>query len=278
MKGEAAVFNAICADTISACNRRCPFCMYGTERWRKREYPRQPGMMSWENIERILAELAALDFRGRVSWYRINEPMLDKRIVEIYRRTREVLPEAVMTMITNGDLMTPEKFSALMDAGVEEISVSIYDDEGFSHYLRLKEHARRNGHHAPIPKDRRDPAAFATNRAGAVPGFGKEIFGGPCARPWTMLNLTAGGDAVICCCDMFRDEVVGNVFESSLLEVWNGEVFTRYREELARGRRENLKVCSKCNYRGFGHKVRNSDPEIPPNAFSDPVDRSSAGI
>lgn len=264
----APLFNAICADTISACNRRCWFCMYGTERWKKRGYRPQPALMAWKNIERILGELNGIGYSGRVSWYRINEPLLDKRIEEIYRRTKEALPDAVTTMITNGDLMTPSKYSALFAAGIGEISISVYEDTGFAHYLRLKEHARAHGLPEPALKDRRKPETFATNRAGAIRALAGMTFDGPCARPWTMLNLTAGGDAVICCCDMFADEVAGNVFESSLLDVWRGEVFGRYREKLAEGRRSDLPICSKCNYRGWGHKIRSGDPDIPADAFA----------
>jgi sulfatase maturation enzyme AslB (radical SAM superfamily) len=264
---QVPLFNAICADTISACNRRCWFCMYGTERWKKRQFRIQPALMSMEHVTQLLEELSALNFKGRVSWYRINEPMLDKRIVEIYRQTNQVLPDTFKSMITNGDLLTPKKYSALFEAGMGEISISVYEDSGFVHFLRLKEYAQSCGLPVPILKDRRQTESFVTNRAGAIQSLAGRVLEGPCARPYTMLNLTAGGDAVICCCDMFGDEIVGNVFETSLLEVWHGPVFEHYRDRLANSRRAALPLCSRCNYRGWGHKVRDIDPNIAPDAF-----------
>ncbi len=44
------------------------------------------------------------------------------------------------------------------------------------------------------------------------------------------------GDVLLCCNDMGRKEIVGNLKDNSLQDVWNGEVFRRYLEEIYTGR------------------------------------------
>jgi MoaA/NifB/PqqE/SkfB family radical SAM enzyme len=53
-----------------------------------------------------------------------------------------------------------------------------------------------------------------------------------CYRPWTLMYITANGEALPCCIAPFATTdyariMLGNVFERSLAAVWNG---TRYQE------------------------------------------------
>jgi radical SAM protein with 4Fe4S-binding SPASM domain len=55
------------------------------------------------------------------------------------------------------------------------------------------------------------------------------------------------GRAVLCCWDIAGRAVIGDVNESSVLEIWNGEHRRRYAEYLARGEREKILLCSRCD-------------------------------
>jgi MoaA/NifB/PqqE/SkfB family radical SAM enzyme len=61
-----------------------------------------------------------------------------------------------------------------------------------------------------------------------------------CYRPWALMYITANGNALPCCIAPFtvtphRELILGNVFESSISEVWRGERYTAWRQAMLRG-------------------------------------------
>ncbi len=48
-----------------------------------------------------------------------------------------------------------------------------------------------------------------------------------CPVPWTSLDITAGGD--VAPCHIFYDLVMGNIYERSFEEIWNGEPYRKFR-------------------------------------------------
>jgi radical SAM protein with 4Fe4S-binding SPASM domain len=63
-----------------------------------------------------------------------------------------------------------------------------------------------------------------------------------CRFPWDQVNLRPNGD--VSPCPDFPDYVVGNVHQQSFHEIWNGEPFRRFRDELARQGR--FPICASC--------------------------------
>lgn len=66
-----------------------------------------------------------------------------------------------------------------------------------------------------------------------------------CAYPSVRLMVTASGQVLPCCVDWRAEMVVGNVYEQSLKEIWNGEKITKLREELRAGKFSS-KICQRC--------------------------------
>jgi sulfatase maturation enzyme AslB (radical SAM superfamily) len=62
-----------------------------------------------------------------------------------------------------------------------------------------------------------------------------------CAFPWLYAEISAHGD--VCCCHCFYDIVFGNVFKSSILDIWNGESFSKFRSLL---KKDLLPICPAC--------------------------------
>lgn len=55
-----------------------------------------------------------------------------------------------------------------------------------------------------------------------------------CHEPWTgIFSIRTSGDVV--CCPCYAKVLVGNVNESSLREIWNGEKIKTMREAFSRG-------------------------------------------
>jgi radical SAM protein with 4Fe4S-binding SPASM domain len=53
------------------------------------------------------------------------------------------------------------------------------------------------------------------------------------------------GDVVPCCWDAQSDYVLGNVFESTLEEVWLGEAYKKFRKTVY-SNREEFQICRDC--------------------------------
>ena len=75
-----------------------------------------------------------------------------------------------------------------------------------------------------------------------------------CPYPWTSLSIAASGDVVPCCRELTHKTVLGNALETPLAEIWNGEPFIRFRENLVRQRPELNAACRDCDMPWDGSK------------------------
>lgn len=250
------LFVAALIETINTCNRTCWFCKFGQ--------PRRPSMiqrMPWELIEKIVLNLKALDYRGRVSWFRINEPLVDKRIYEIVAFTKLHLPDCCCTLLTNGDLLDDGVFGRLKDAGLDRLGVSIYDDKTLQ---KIEALACRPQLSTVFDRRTAEQPVFVSSRGGnidlAVGGLSEEqsrlaaLQEQNCLRPSTMINIDSDGSVVLCCHDFYGDVAMGNVAEQHLEEIWQGGKFVEYRARLAAAGRQGLPLCGECDWKGTGHR------------------------
>jgi radical SAM protein with 4Fe4S-binding SPASM domain len=58
------------------------------------------------------------------------------------------------------------------------------------------------------------------------------------------LSIRANGDVVPCCFDLSSMEVLGNVADASLVDIWRGEAYQALRRDFAAGRYP--KLCASC--------------------------------
>jgi len=68
----------------------------------------------------------------------------------------------------------------------------------------------------------------------------------PCPFPWQYLVVQWNGDVVPCCRDYNGVNVVGNVADKSLKEIWNGPAEHRIREQLRTGDYDDNELCRAC--------------------------------
>ncbi len=252
------LFQVIKIETHNACNRHCWFCKFGQERRDSRFV-----QMDWDTIRRILASLRDVNYRGRISWYDINEPLVDKRIFDILTVTREYCPDAFLSLATNGDLLTPENYEQLKQSGLDVLGVTAYDDETFARVGGFAD-ARM------VLMDMRGAGSERLENRGGNVRRNQETFEAhrqlfadrSCERPSVMMVVKATGHVVLCCADMYADVVMGHVQEQPLEEIWNSERFVHYRRTLNEEGRRNLELCRDCSYSGAG--VR---PFFPLSAF-----------
>lgn len=105
-------------ETVRLCNSRCLFC--AVDDWDK-----SVPYMSEELFQKILKELGEYsDWIEMVSIQRAGEPLLDKKIVERVQDLKDAGIKRV-SMSTNASLLSEEKAEKLLEAGLDDLMLSI---------------------------------------------------------------------------------------------------------------------------------------------------------
>jgi MoaA/NifB/PqqE/SkfB family radical SAM enzyme len=267
--------------TFSRCNAACSMCP-----WPQTKNELDQGKME-EDTFRILLEQCKGKGLERMSLFLHNEPLLDVRLGDWTRMARAALPQTELTLYTNGWLLTPDRAVELAEAGIDEINVSVLaaDESLMSKYspgtplvailqnmeklsilmecgalegLRLSVAALDlpgvAASFAPYEarwKGRGLPIYYApvSNRAGNC-DWGEGV--GParvvCQRPFTKAYVLYDGRLVLCNCDWRREEVLGNILETPLQDLWQGPTYREIRRKLVEGDLDAGFLCTGCDY------------------------------
>jgi len=70
----------------------------------------------------------------------------------------------------------------------------------------------------------------------------------PCTRLWSHMLVLNNGDVPLCCQDYNGENLLGNVVNSSIAEVWHGEKLERIRKLHLERRFDALPICRDCNF------------------------------
>jgi radical SAM protein with 4Fe4S-binding SPASM domain len=76
--------------------------------------------------------------------------------------------------------------------------------------------------------------------------FERIRIGGPCTKPWFMINIHSNGNVVACNYDYDQEMIVGNAFEQPLTEIWNSDVCRSLRRKLFYDK-DTLPKCRECD-------------------------------
>ncbi len=107
--------------TVTGCNADCVFCSYGET------YQGQPkGRMTDDLFRSLIDEAAEHDVR-RVSPYLMNEPLLDRTLLDKIRYINRKMPSTKVVVTTNGHDLTSDTAEAMLDLGpgLHEVHVSV---------------------------------------------------------------------------------------------------------------------------------------------------------
>lgn len=245
LQGKELMFDHVEIETVNRCNGSCSFCPVSKQR-DTREYK----MMTDELFERIILQLADINYSGKLALFSNNEPFLDPDILKRHKYAREKLPNARMHLFTNGTLLTIERFQELM-LYLDELIIDNYQQD-----LRLikpcREIAAYCERHPELKKrvtiELRKPHEILTNRGGDAPNR-KELISykkDRCILPYRQLIIRPDGKVSLCCNDPLGKCTLGDLEKDSILEVWNNQRFRTVREALYKGR-ENWLHCKYCD-------------------------------
>lgn len=259
-------------ETLALCNARCTFCPYPT-------LDRKGTALPDEVLHRLIDEMGTFVHPFYFSPFKVNEPLLDKRLIPLCRRFNEKAPQGVLRIFSNG--------SALVERSIREIATL---DRVAHLWVSLNEHTaeayeatmgldfattlRRLDRLHEIVRAKEFPHPVMVSRVGMDPAFvhfvntrwplfgvatikkdawidftdatNPEVPDTPCGR-WWELNITATGKAALCCMDGEARFGFGDVTTQTLLEIYNNPTLKAWRENTA----SRLTVgdpCNRCSY------------------------------
>jgi radical SAM protein with 4Fe4S-binding SPASM domain len=242
---------------IDVCNRACTFCPKSDETIAPNTYQK----MTLGLIDKLAEDLKNIKFEGAFCLCGYGEPMLHNNFYEIVNKLGEI---GGVEIITNGDLINKKSLLKLYSSKATKLIISLYD--GPEQVVKFKDLIAE----LKIPEDfvilrdrwysdKVDYGVKLTNRVGTV-NVGKQpeiknFSKTKCFYTAYQMLIDWNGDVFLCPQDWQRRQTMGNIMQTSLFEIWNGPVLSKYRKQLIKGQR-NLSPCNKCNADGmvYGEK------------------------
>jgi radical SAM protein with 4Fe4S-binding SPASM domain len=239
------LFDAIEIETINQCNNTCPFCPVN-----KKIDPRPLKVMDYDLFTSIIKQLRDLDYSGVIRLFSNNEPLLDSRIIDFCRLTKENVPNAFLSLFTNGTLLTIEKFTELTKY-LDKLTIDNYHDD-FILIKPVKEVydycVKNKINNDNVEIFLRKKNAIEMTRAGEAKNRTTiKPLRSSCILPFSQMVIRPDGKASLCCNDALGKVTLGDLTQSSIIDVWNSSSYWEVRKKILSGRK-NLPPCDKCDY------------------------------
>jgi hypothetical protein len=184
-------------ELTSMCNLKCGYCPH-------KDLKRPKEHMRIETVERILG----FPFLWNVvCGHHFGEPLLHPHILEIARLCRE--KGLGFGFSTNAELLTPEFFERLLDAGLTWMKISFHTPKGESLYETIK---RRFPGFVLLASDLEVKHDWAGLVAGA--GLKRGGAGGDCIfHRYDLGVVSAQGEVLSCCMDAHGKSSIGPLLD-----------------------------------------------------------------
>jgi MoaA/NifB/PqqE/SkfB family radical SAM enzyme len=261
------------------CNATCIMCPRD-----KHEHGREHGIMDQAKYERSIDEVAALGAK-KVVLTGFGEPMLDKRLEQkiAYAKSKGLSTY----FITNASALTPVRSQKLLNAGLDEMRVSFYGmrpetynavmqgldfertKKGVLEFLRLRDEmgkkTRVQMSYLELKENASDTGAFREfwePRVNAIEVWKPHNFGDgrdyrtrlddsaktSCGRPENgPLQIQWNGEVIPCCYDYNNQIILGNAFETPVLELLNGPKYRLLRYAHRMKKFGMFPYCDQCD-------------------------------
>jgi radical SAM protein with 4Fe4S-binding SPASM domain len=216
----------------------------------------------------------------RLTLFNNNEPLLDKRIYDFVRKAHEMMPTVEIGLSSNGRVVTKGVLDRLVKSGLTTLYISIpcverenykevmgvypdkifdvldlVDDKKILDMVRIA---------VPITKFLDEDALREKFKKYKVCVWNLEFkdswgikekfnevaredsIAGLCDRPMDQAVISSNGDVIICCRDWQCQNVVGNVYDSSLYDIWHSEPMQKIQHLIAEGKYDEIECCKDC--------------------------------
>ena len=276
MRKEALDFpKSILIETCNICQGECKFCPYKEIRATE-----EPIYLNFERYKGLIEEIANHDVK-RLTLFNNNEPLIDKRICDFVKYAHDNLNNMEITLSTNGILLTKEILIKLKEAGLTYLYVSIPSVQD-KYYTELMGRSIKNL--LNILTDVKDKELIKMIRI-AVPktkyydydsfqeqlgqylicawdleykenwGIQKKFnsiideleYTGPCDRPLDQMVISSNGNVIICCRDWNYENIIGNIYDQSIYEIWHSEKMKNIQRLIIEQNYNAIDCCKDCN-------------------------------
>ena len=267
-------------ELASSCNLSCPMCYTTTDHF-KETVARK--IMDWDIYTRVVDEIAGKVPALRLSWR--GESTLHPKFVDAVRYAKERGIREV-SFLTNGYKLDLDYFKRLHEAGTDWITVSfdgveeeynrirapLVYDEMIERLRIIHRFKKDNGIEKPVikiqgiwPAIRENPTKYyeTLSAVSDMVAFNplidylgndsaedivyEENFS--CPQIYQRLFVSSTGEVMMCNSDEYGEEIVGNVLEQSIHDVWHGTKLQRIRDLHAeQDGFMKVPVCTKCFY------------------------------
>lgn len=265
-------------ETQARCNAACGFCPYPT-------LERKGVQMEDALIAKVINDLADIPklHRFQLSLFKVNEPFLEPRLFDIIDTCTEKLPNATLTLTTNGSLLSSEKLDRLAkvpNLGYLWVSFNDHREAEYEATMRLPYRRTREKldllhrykaegkfptrvvlsrvsdgtaadqefvtwvkTHYPLFEVSLFRRANWLGQAKTTPTTEIPPIG--CTR-WFDVSITATGIVAHCCVDGQAQYPIGDVRKQHVLEIYNNPTYRRLRTQLKS--RLEAEPCRRCNF------------------------------
>lgn len=210
----------------SDCNRDCYFCSRYGDTSGTRKYPDGKHIrkkMPIDKIFNIIDQTEELGFKGIIGFHRLSEPFLDNRYIRIASYAKQKGMRVGEN--SNGDLLKKNlDLCRELDGLLDEIKIGLYDyqsvDEKKKQMNFWKNRFKKTNVTFSFPNEfpliRKDSKLFIDEKGKAF--YNRVKF--PCYWPIIGLLIRYDGEVQLCCEDNKCELKLGNVFDSSLEDIW----------------------------------------------------------
>ena len=251
---------------------------------------------------RIIDECVANGCK-EVHLHNFGEPLLDRRLEDKIRYAKRRGLKKVK-ILSNGSLLTESRCHSLIEAGLDEIKISIdgVTKEEFEQIrvpLKFDRVMQNIKYLAAARQDMQaqlricvtccstsDLPATIRQLEGIVDrfSFGKlHNWGGetrlaqagsirkPCTRLWRTFTILASGEVALCCLDYDGQVILGRIDRgNSIRDVWNSLAYREIRRLHRLGRQEEISICHHCSksflYASSPAECLPAEPDLTPRA------------
>jgi radical SAM protein with 4Fe4S-binding SPASM domain len=259
-------------ETTNFCNLKCPTCPQSIPGWVDSVGGRMA--MPRPTSERVVKSMAQAGLKV-LRLYQTNEPLLDICLDDRIRHASNLKIRTEVT--TNGYALNEAKAQILIDSGLDYLRISFYETTPISVVENVKRLFKMRGTKkkpfiyvkawAQIELLREELGEYCDELcdekgllhtwAGTFPQLAGDnaklnLPRKVCPSPFYVIKISTNGDVWPCCLhpvpsDM-KCNLLGNIYEQDILNIWNGEKAKALRRQMLEGKRGENPVCSKCDF------------------------------
>jgi hypothetical protein len=234
-------------------------------------------------FNKVVSQLAEINYRGDLSFTLFNEPLADAEIEGKVKAAKKMLPNALLHFNTNGDFLSRERLASINDAGLDRLLISVYVDcdieKPFDYDAALcATHSMAEKLGLPSIEVYTDPnedqclanvkfkdmnilfqsqnhRRQACSRGDVLPESAPVMRTSgrlkPCSFPYSMMCVSHDGK-VGACCNIRNDYhehgkyIVGDLNTESIYQIFLGKKLTDFRKKMING--VNAAPCGTCSF------------------------------